>query len=363
MTVRTIDGPRRFVHDALPMRVRFGAGSVSELPDEIDFLGLDQVVVLCSPEQTNTAEIVAGILGDRCVGILPHARMHVPQGAATGAQEAAERTGAQGCVAVGGGSAVGLGKAIALTTGLPIVAVPTTYAGSEMTPIWAITKNGEKRTGRDRRVLPRAVLYDPELTIPLPVGLSVVSGINAVAHAVEALYAPDSTPILDVMAAEGTRALLAALPRLVESGTDLPARAEALSGAWLCGAVLGATTMSLHHKICHVLGGTLDLPHAPTHTVVLPHVLAYNAPAVPRAIDAVAAALGGSAQPPEDLWAFIGRLDGPRSLRELGMRESDIATVADATVRQSYANPRTVTTDDVMQLMQRAWSGAPPSAI
>lgn len=281
MTVRTIDGPRRFVHDALPMRVRFGAGSVPELPDEIALLGLDQVVVLCSPLTTDTAEMVVGILGDRCVGLLPRARMHVPRADATGAHEAAERAGAQGCVAVGGGSAVGLGKAVALAAGLPVLALPTTYAGSEMTPIWGVTENGGKRTGRDRRVLPRAVVYDPELTISLPVGLSVVSGINAVAHAVEGLYAPDSTPIIDAMAAEGARTLLSALPRLVENSTDLSARTDALTGAWLCGAVLGATTMSLHHKICHVLGGILDLPHASTHTVVLPHVLAYNSPAGP----------------------------------------------------------------------------------
>ncbi|TCK26723.1 maleylacetate reductase [Pseudonocardia endophytica] len=363
MTPHTVEGLQRFVHEALPMRVRFGAGSVSELPEEIDLLGLERVVVLCSPEQTDTAEMVAGILGDRCVGILPHARMHVPRDAATDTRESVERGDAQGCVAVGGGSAVGLGKAIALTTDLPVVALPTTYAGSEMTPIWGLTENGVKRTGRDRRVLPRAVVYDPELTISLPAALSVVSGINAVAHAVEGLYAPDSTPILDLMAAEGTRALLASLPRLVENGTDLSARAEALSGAWLCGAVLGATTMSLHHKICHVLGGMLDLPHAPTHTVVLPHVLAYNAPAGSRAVDAVAGALGGSARPPGDLWTFIGDLGGPRSLRELGMNEGDVAAVAEATVQQSYANPRTVTTSEVGELLHRAWSGAPPAAI
>ena len=361
MTLRTIDGPRRFVHDALPMRARFGAGSVSELPDEVDALGLGRVLVLCSPEQEATGEMVAGILGDRCAGLLPHARMHVPMSAATGVREAAEQVRAQGCVAVGGGSAIGLGKAMALTTSLPMVAVPTTYAGSEMTPIWGVTENGEKRTGRDRRVLPRAVVYDPELTTSLPAGLSVVSGINAVAHAVEGLYAPDSTPIVDVMAAEGARAMIAALPRLAEDGTDLSARAEALLGAWLCGAVLGATTMSLHHKLCHVLGGMLDLPHAPTHTVVLPHALAYNSPSGPLAMDAVAVALGGSAQPATDLWAFVGDLGGPRSLRELGMRESDVAPVADAAIQQSYANPRAVTSNEVRKLLHRAWSGEPPA--
>ncbi len=260
-------------------------------------------------------------------------------------------------MAVGGGSAVGLGKAIALEHGLPVIAVPTTYAGSEMTPVWGLTEDGAKRTGRDPRVLPVSVVYDPELTLTLPVDMSVTSGMNAIAHAVEGLYAPDATPIVSLMAAEGARALVSALPRIAAAPTDLEARGDAQYGAWLCGAVLGATTMSLHHKLCHALGGTLDLPHAATHTVVLPHALAYNAPAAPEAVRA----LGLGPDPARALWDLAGELGAPRSLGELGMAQGDVDRIADQVLASPYANPREVTRDGVCALLRRAWAGEPPA--
>ena len=245
--------------------------------------------------------------------------MHVPIEVARRARDRAAELGADGCVAVGGGSAIGLGKAIALEHELPVIAIPTTYAGSEMTPVWGLTEGGAeadrpRRAGAAaERALRRGAHPDA------PAGMSVTSGLNAVAHAVEGLYAPDATPIISLMAEEGTRALAAALPRIVADGGDLEARAEAQYGAWLCGAVLAATTMSLHHKLCHTLGGTLDLPHAQTHTVVLPHALAYNQPAAPDAVAALSRALGGTSDPARELWELAGRLDAPRSLAELGM--------------------------------------------
>ncbi|MGX5655100.1 maleylacetate reductase [Geodermatophilus nigrescens] len=352
-----------FTYQALPMRVRFGAGSLAALPDEVAALGLTRVLVLCSPEQEDTGRTVAAALGDRSAGVLAEARMHVPVEVATRARDLARELGADGCVAVGGGSAVGLGKAIALEHGLPVVAVPTTYAGSEMTPVWGLTEAGEKRTGRDVRVLPVSVVYDPELTLSLPPGLSATSGLNAVAHAVEGLYAPDATPIVSLMAEEGARALVAALPRVVADGADLDARSEAQYGAWLCGAVLAATTMSLHHKLCHTLGGTLDLPHAATHTVVLPHALAFNQPAAPVAVAALSRALGGAPDPARALWELAGRLGAPRSLRELGMAEGDVDRIADLAVANPYANPRPVTRDGVAALLRAAWAGEPPEPL
>jgi len=253
-----------------------------------------------------------------------------------------------------------LGKAIALEHGLPVIAVPTTYAGSEMTPVWGLTEGGQKRTGRDIRVLPKSVLYDPELTLTLPAGMSTTSAINAIAHAVEGLYAPDATPIVSLMAEEGTRALVAALPRVAADGADLEARVDAQYGAWLCGAVLAATTMSLHHKLCHTLGGTLDLPHAQTHTVVLPHALAYNQPAAPSAVAALSRALGGVEDPALELWELAGRLGAPRSLAELGMAEADIPRIADLAVASPYANPRPVTRHGVERLVRAAWAGEAP---
>jgi maleylacetate reductase len=352
-----------FTYSALPMRVVFGPGSLASLPDEVAALGLTRVLVLCSPEQEVTGKQVADALGDRAAGVLPEARMHVPVEVARRARELAAELGADGCVAVGGGSAVGLGKAIALEHDLPVIAVPTTYAGSEMTPVWGLTEGGQKRTGRDLRVLPRSVVYDPELTLTLPAGLSATSGMNAIAHAVEGLYAPDATPIVSLMAEEGTRALAAALPRVVADGGDLDARGEAQYGAWLCGAVLAATTMSLHHKLCHTLGGTLDLPHAQTHTVVLPHALAYNQPAAPGAVAALSRALGGVPDPAQELWELAGRLGAPRSLAELGMQEDDIPRIADLAVANPYANPRPVTRDGVEALLRAAWAGEPPPAL
>ena len=351
-----------FTYEALPMRVVFGPGSLAGLPDEVAALGLTRVLVLCSPEQEDTGEQVAAALGEKAAGVLAEARMHVPVEVAHRAQDLARELGADGCVAVGGGSAVGLGKAIALEHGLPVIAVPTTYAGSEMTPVWGLTEGGQKRTGRDRRVLPVSVVYDAELTLTLPAQMSATSGMNAIAHAVEGLYAPDATPIVSLMAEEGARALAAALPRVVADGSDIDARAEAQYGAWLCGAVLAATTMSLHHKLCHTLGGTLDLPHAQTHTVVLPHALAYNQPAAPGAVAALSRALGGVDDPARELWELAGRLGAPRSLAELGMAETDIPRIADLAVANPYANPRPVTREGVEALLRAAWDGGAPSA-
>ncbi|NUP53702.1 MAG: maleylacetate reductase [Catenulispora sp.] len=350
-----------FTYQALPMRVVFGAGSVASLPAEIERLGYERALILCGPEQEATGRRIADALGARAAGVLARARMHVPLEVADLARDRARELGADCCVAVGGGSAIGLGKAVALAHGLPVLAVPTTYAGSEMTPIWGLTENGSKRTGRDPRVLPVSVVYDAELTLTLPSALSVTSGINAVAHAVEALYAPDANPIISLMAEEGVRALTRALPALVDDGQDIEARTQAQYGAWLCGACLGSTAMSLHHKLCHSLGGTLDLPHAPTHTVVLPHALAYNQPGAPQAVAALSRALDGAPDPASRLWELAGQLGAPRSLRELGMAEQDIERIVEQVLANPYANPVEVTAPGLTRLLQAAWAGEPPA--
>ncbi|MEU3980541.1 maleylacetate reductase [Streptomyces sp. NPDC026672] len=350
-----------FTYQAQPMRVVMGAGSLARLADELDQAGLTRVLVLCSPHQEPLGRAAAELIGDRAVGVYPHARTHVPVRSAVDARERARQLGADGCVAVGGGSAVGLGKAIALEHDFKIVAVPTTYAGSEMTPVWGLTENGRKRTGRDPRVLPVSVVYDPELTVDLPSALTSTSGLNAIAHAVEALYAPDASPVVGLMAEEGVRALAAALPALRTDGADLSTRARAQYGAWLCGACLGATTMSLHHKLCHALGGALDLPHADTHAVVLPHALAYNQPSAPEAHTALVRALGGHPDPATALWELARGLDVPRSLRDLGMKEESIDEIVTVALADPYANPRVVTADGLTGLLRRAWSGDAPN--
>jgi maleylacetate reductase len=349
-----------FAYTANPMRVVFGIGAVAKLAAEVTSLGLGKVLVVCSPGQANMGGQVSRSLGERSVGVVAEARMHVPIEVADQARRTAVERGADGVVAVGGGSAIGLGKAIALAHGLEVIAVPTTYAGSEMTPIWGITEGGAKRTGRDRSVLPTSVIYDPELTVGLPISMSVTSGMNAIAHAVEGLYAPDASPIISLMAEEGLRALVQSLPAIVANDGDIQARSTALYGSWLCGAVLGNTTMSLHHKLCHALGGTLGLPHSPTHSVMLPHVLAFNAPSAPAAVAAVSRALGGVPDPAEGLWAMGGELGAPRALAELGMAQTDIERVADVAVANPYANPRPVTREDAIRLLTAAWNGDRP---
>jgi maleylacetate reductase len=349
-----------FSYDALPVRVVFRPGAaVSATPGEVERLGLRRVLVVCGARGADTARAVADALGPACVGVHDRARMHVPVEVADVAVRAARAAGADGCVAVGGGSSIGLGKAIALRTGLPLIAVPSTYSGSEMTPVWGLTEHGAKRTGRDPKVLPRSVVYDPELTLSLPVPLSVTSGINALAHAVEALYAPDTSPLVALMAEEGVRAMARALPAVAEEPASAGARGRALYGAWLCGSCLGATTMGLHHKLCHVLGGSFGLPHAETHTVVLPYALAHNAPAAQDAAATVARALD-AADAPTALWELAGRLGAPRSLAELGLAEADLAAAAAQTAGQAYPNPRPVTADGVLALLRAAYEGVAP---
>jgi maleylacetate reductase len=263
-----------FTYVTQAARVVFGRGTLQRLPSEVAALGCNRALILTTPEQRASGEAIAALLGPAAAGIFAGARMHTPVEVTNEALLAAREAGADCVVAVGGGSTTGLGKAIALRTQLALLAVPTTYAGSEMTPILGETEHGRKTTQRTPKVLPRSVVYDVDLTLGLPVPLSVTSGMNAIAHAVEALYAQDRNPVTALMAAEGIRALGAALPRIVARPGDPAARADALYGAWLCGICLGTAGMALHHKLCHVLGGSFDLPHAPTHTVILPHALA-----------------------------------------------------------------------------------------
>lgn len=353
-----------FVFNGQPSRVVFGAGSLRHLEREIELLGAHRALVLSTPEQQGEAQQVADRLGARAAGIFPRAVMHVPIETARDARDEARRLGADCAIAIGGGSTTGLGKAIAMESGLPILAIPTTYAGSEMTPIYGVTEGGLKKTGRDPRVLPRTVIYDPELTFGLPVALSVTSGMNAIAHAAEGLYAQDGNPVMALMAEEGIRALAQAIPAIRVDGKDVDARAKALYGAWLCGSVLGNVGMALHHKLCHTLGGSFNLPHAEVHTVVLPHAIAFNSLAATGAMDRIARALGvqNAAQGLFDLALQNG---APVALRDIGMAADDLDRAADIAVSNPYWNPRVVSTSqrgEIRQLLQNAFEGVRPNA-
>lgn len=351
-----------FIVESAPQRVVFGAGALRRIASELDTIGAGRALLLCTPYQRHLAEQVAELLGPRAAGIFDGAVMHVPIETARSAREAAARAGADCAIAIGGGSTIGLGKAIALDSSLPILAVPTTYAGSEMTPIFGLTEGGLKRTGRDLRVLPRTVIYDPELTYGLPVGMSMVSGINAIAHAAEGLYSPDRNPMSDWMASEGIAALARALPAIHAVPADREARASALYGTWLCGKVLGSVGMGLHHKLCHTLGGSFDLPHAETHTIVLPHALAYNAAAAPRAMHAIATALGNG--PGEDaplaVYELARKVAAPLALRDVGMAEADLDRACNIAMEHQYPNPRPLDRVALRRLLQDAYEGRPP---
>ena len=348
-----------FTFQILTSRVIFGAGCLEKLPEEIQHLGASKALILSTPEQRQSGLEIVERLGPRAAGLFDRAVMHVPIETAEAAREEARRLGADCCVAVGGGSTTGLAKTIALVSDLPILAIPTTYAGSEMTPIWGLTEGGRKTTGRDPRVLPKTVLYDPSLTVTMPAMLSATSGINSIAHCTEALYAQEANPIISMLAEEGIRVFAESLPVIVAQPANLAARSQALYAAWLGGLSLGSVGMALHHKLCHTLGGSFNLPHAETHTVVLPHAVAYNAPAAPEAMARVARALG-AASAAQALYDLAASLGAPVSLAALGMNAGDLDRAAGLAVQNPYYNPRPVTRDGIRTLLENAYRGARP---
>ena len=351
--------PLAFVYDILPSRVVFGVGCLDKLPEEIERLGAHRALVLSTPEQRKEGQQVVDRLGSRAAGLFDKAVMHVPIEIAEQARERAKALGADCCVAIGGGSTTGLAKAIAMVSTLPILAIPTTYAGSEMTPIWGITEAGVKKTGRDPRVLPKTVLYDPTLTVTMPPMLSATSGMNSIAHCVEALYSKDANPIISMVAEEGIRALATGLPAVVKDPANLEARSSALYGAWLGGLALGSVGMALHHKLCHTLGGRFNLPHAETHTVVLPHATAYTAPAAVEAMSQIARALD-SKSAAQGLYDLAASMGAPTSLAGLGLKSTDLDKAADLAVQNPYSNPRPITREGIRILLQDAFEGRRP---
>ena len=350
---------RSFVFESMPARVVFAENAIEHLPREIEQLGARRALVLSTPQQEALATDISRRLGQRSVGIYPHAVMHVPIEVARTARDEAIRLGADCVVAAGGGSTVGLGKAIALESGLPILAIPTTYAGSEMTSIYGLTEAGMKKTGRNRRVLPKVVIYDPLLTVDLPAAMSITSGFNAIAHAAEALYAENLNPITAMMAEEGIRALAQGMPQVAKNPRDLDGRSNCLYGAWLCGAVLGTTSMALHHKLCHVLGGTWNLPHAETHTVILPHAIAFNYPAAPEAMGRIERAMK-TPNAAGGIFDLMKQLNAPLSLKEIGMQHDDLDRAASLVMEAPYYNPRSTTREGILRLLDGAFFGRRP---
>lgn len=366
---------RSFVYDVLPGRVLFGRGaSRRSLAGEVDRLGAEKVLLVATGHERALAEELAGPLGDRVAGVFTGVRPHVPVEVAEEARAAAREAGADCLLSVGGGSTTGTAKAVALETKLPIVAVPTTYAGSEMTPVWGMTAARRKTTGSSRDVLPRAVVYDPELTVSLPPSITGPSAINALAHCVEAFYAPGANPISSLIAEEGIRALARGIPAAVRSPEDIDGRSETLYGAYLAGAAFAVAGSGLHHKICHVLGGAYDLPHAGTHTVVLPHVASYNEPAIPEVMGRIARALQAGRNAVADatpgdgaaagIFGLVEEIGAPTALRDVGMREEDLDEAVSLVLEKAPEdNPRPVDEAGIRTILEGAYSGRRPAPV
>ena len=321
---------RRFVIQRGATRVVFGSGAFARLAAEVEALRFERVVVVCTPRRQAEGEAIAAQLGARAAGVLPLAQEHVPEEIAAEAARATEAAAADAIVAFGGGSSIGLAKAVALRAARPVrvAAVPTTYSGSEMTPVWGTTVGGAKTTGRDERVRPVLVVYDPRLVAELPCEVAVPSAWNAMAHAVEALWSEDVDRATELAAEEALGLLASAVLALGGRLEDQP-HARALEGAYLAGACFGDTGGGLHHKLCHALGGAFGLPHARTHAALLPHVVRFQRDrgASPNAMAAIARALG-VVDPVLGLERLAQASGVARGLAELGMPESGIDRVA-----------------------------------
>jgi len=363
---------RAFVYNAQPGRVVFGAGTWAKVPDEVDRLGVRRVLITTSRGNRPRAEELAARLGARSAGVLDDARAHVPFEQAEDARATAAERRADGVVSVGGGTPIGLAKAIAHALDIPVIAVPTTYSGSEMTGLSGITRDGVKRVIAAPAMLPRTVIYDPELTYDLPAAATAATGMNAVAHCVEALYVPAANPVTSLIAEAGLAALVRGLPRAVAAPRGIEGRAEALYGACLAGMAVATAGIAIHHKLCHVLGGTYGLGHGEANAVVLPHAVAFNAPAAVGPIARVARAIGAAEPGLDDasaaaraapfLFDFDTAIGAPTSLEALGLAHDALDEAARIALELITDNPRPVDEAAVRALLEDAWHGRRPAA-
>lgn len=342
-----------FTHDVPLQRVIFACGALARVGDEVDRLKISRALIVATPGSgERLGKKVCDLLGCRAAALHARAVIHVPKAVADDGLKAAQEAKADGVIAVGGGSAIGLAKAIALQTGLPILAVPTTYSGSEATPILGMTDGERKITVRDAKVVPRTIIYDPDLTLGLPAAVSAASGMNAIAHCVEALWVDSRTPVTVGLATEAMRRFGQNLPAVVADGANVAARGECLVGAWLAGTVLSSGT-ALHHKLAHVLGG-LGLPHAETHAIMLPHVMRFNLQAAPEAKARLQDALG-SDDPSSAIAAMLKRFPIPQRLRDVGFDAAKTDFVANEIAAASITAPRPASASDVRELLAAAY--------
>lgn len=346
-----------FVYKSDQIRVLFGRGAAKQLADEAERHDMARVMLLCSHGRGALAREIAAPLGPRVVGVSETVRPGMPVAAFDEIVADLKRFDADGFVCVGGGSPVGLAKAVAAATKIPFIAVVTTYSGSEMAARWYLGTGGGERSGQSKHALPASAIYDPALTLALPFKTSAASAMNAMAHAVESLYAPDANPIVLTLAEEAARRLAAALPRLKADPKDIDARTDALYGAWLAAAF--RASIGLSHTIAQRVRQNFATEHAATHAAVLPYAAAFNLVAAPAARERLARALGAS-DPARALYDVNVACGLATGLKELGLREADIHRAAEIVSQRKFPGPRPVTPADIENVVRQAFAGAPP---
>jgi alcohol dehydrogenase class IV len=346
-----------FTYHSDPVRIVFGAGAIGALRAEADLHKISRLVVLCSPSRADLARKLIAPLAERCLGFCHTAGQTMPRGAFDRIIADIKRHNADGFIVIGGGSPIGLAKAAAATTGLPYIAIVTTYSGSEMAARWYIGTAENRVDGEGVAALPATAIYDPELTLDLPPAVSAASGMNAVAHAVESLYGIDTNPVVQNMAEEAVRLLGASLPRIVKNPRDLAARTDALYAAWLAGNF--RAQVGLEHAIAQRMRQWFNLDHARTHAIATPYAIGFNAPAAPDAMARIERALGVN-DAARGLYDLNVRLGLPTGFKALGLKESDIDKAVDMVSAVKITHPRPVSKADLRSVIGQAYAGAPP---
>jgi maleylacetate reductase len=352
-----------FTWSALPSRVVFGTGAVLRVSDEVARLEKRRVLLVGGGASTRTSfSRVRDALGDMVAGTFGGSTQHVPAHVIDAAVATARAVGADVLISVGGGSATGLGKMLAYTCDLPLIAIPTTYSGSEMTAVWGRITEGRKHTAFDMRVLPRSVVYDAELCVGMPPRLAAASGMNALAHCLEALWSSGANPMTTALAVEGGRRLVSGLPRVVDDPDDVGAHAHNLIGACLAGVAMAQAGMGIHHRSAHVLGGGWQLPHAETHAILLPRSTALVAPRAQGAMHD-ASRIFDSDDVPTAVFTLLQRLRLPAGLSELDMPEDGLDEAARRIMDATHNDPLVPDVASVRQMLDDAYFGRGPRPV
>ncbi len=364
-----------FVYRTHRQEIIFAPGALAQIGEAITHSGWTRLVLYASPSMQKAAHIekIRTALGNRLVAVYGEVRPHVQDQQVQEAVELAVQCEADAVIGLGGGSPIGMAKAVASRLGeIQVIAIPTTYAGSEMTPVFGITHTDEdpprKVTVNDPRIVPSLVVYDPQLTLDLPPELTASTGINALAHCIEALYSKTRNPLSTAAAKEAVGHIQKALLRCYQDGTDVEARSEMLLGSHLAGVSLATVSMGLHHGLCHVLGGSANVPHGLANAILLPHAIRFNADAAATELLPAADVMGApeTYRQQKDridaladlISSLIGRMNLPQHLRDVGVNENDLPELARIAFQNKTIqnNPRPVTDVEQLEtLLRGAW--------